>query len=292
MFFVIKIESNKNLKPNNEDFKIKILQFICLVNREIISEENMTLKFIFSDKLFIDIINFCSELNYLNNKNKFLIFDELLEKSCVIKNKCKNEFNNDTINYIKYYSKFQKQILKTKVGSIDLFLGPMYAGKSLKIYHICKNLNLTCIKPSNLESLNDNEITHNGDKLKSIKFFSDINQIADDYDLLYEISIKKIICVDEGQFFPDLLNIISKLFFSGIKCNIGGLTGTFDLKSWKSITDLIGIATTITHVKSICYYCNNEASYSQRITSETNLEVIDTNKYIPVCGKCFRNKKN
>ena len=26
MFFVIKIESNKNLKPNNEDFKIKILQ--------------------------------------------------------------------------------------------------------------------------------------------------------------------------------------------------------------------------------------------------------------------------
>ena len=68
MFFVIKIESNKNLKPNNEDFKIKILQFICLVNREIISEENMTLKFIFSDKLFIDIINFCSELNYLNNK--------------------------------------------------------------------------------------------------------------------------------------------------------------------------------------------------------------------------------
>ena len=106
------------------------------------------------------------------------------------------------------------------------------------------------------------------------------------YDMIF---YKKIILINEGQFFPDLYDTVIKMIKDNKKVYIAGLDGDFQRKKFGQMLDLIPLCDTITKLTSLCNICKNGnlGIFSKRITNEIEQTVIGSNNYIPVCRTCY-----
>jgi len=133
------------------------------------------------------------------------------------------------------------------MGSLELIIGPMFAGKSCELFRkirILKVLNkkYIVIKPT-IDTRNNSNIivSHNFDKENCIalKNLDDILYIMSDTDF----SAIDTIFIDEGQFFTDLkdtvLNLVEKYNKNVI---ISGLDGDSKRNHFGQIIDLIPLA--------------------------------------------------
>ena len=69
---------------------------------------------------------------------------------------------------------------------------------------------------------------------------------------------------------------------------IAALDGDFQRKPFGSILDLIPLAEEVTKLNAVCMVCYGPASFSKRLGSETQVEVIGgADKYIAVCRGCY-----
>lgn len=99
----------------------------------------------------------------------------------------------------------------------------------------------------------------------------------------------EVIAIDEGQFFPDLVESSDFLANEGKIVIVAALDATFERKGFGSVLELVAMAEKITKLTSICTTCRSrEASFTKRLTADKEVEMVGgAEMYKPVCRKCF-----
>ena len=211
---------------------------------------------------------------------------------------------------------------KNKHGYLEIITGPMYASKTtrlLEIYKQCNFCNISvavinyaedtryhaellsthdqrmipCIQTVNLRELwNDFnksllENYENNDILENI--FETEEQLIHHINKLKKIYKADVILINEGQFFPDLYNVVKNMVENKKHVYICGLDGDFERKKFGQILDLIPLADKIEKLSSLCSLCKNgtRGIFSMRLTKEKTQTVIGSDNYIPVCRNCY-----
>lgn len=192
-------------------------------------------------------------------------------------------------------------------GYLELFIGSMYSGKSTRlvdIYKQCKfcNIPVTVINHS-IDNRYDEELLSTHDKVKipciktekltdvwiyNLHFnnFENMPRIKDKF----EIAKSDVILINEGQFFPDLYNVVVDMLKYNKKVYVCGLDGDFERKKFGAILDLIPLCDKVTKLTSLCSQCKDGTPgiFSMRLTNELEQTVVGSDNYIPVCRKCYK----
>jgi thymidine kinase len=196
-------------------------------------------------------------------------------------------------------------------GYLELILGPMFSGKTsrlVEIYKQCKfcNISVTVINHT-IDNRYDEELLSTHDKVKIpcmkterlLDLWTESVDLEEDIEIIprikdkCKIRISEVILINEGQFFPDLEEFVRLLLNDGKKVYICGLDGDFERKRFGTILDLIPLCDKVTKLTSLCSLCKNgnPGIFSMRLTNETDQTVVGSDNYIPVCRKCYSNKK-
>lgn len=174
-----------------------------------------------------------------------------------------------------------------KAGQIQVIFGPMFSGKStelirrLKRYQIARYQCLI-VKYANDTRYADKAIaTHDKQTLNAVSAstLEPLKVKALDYD---------VIGIDEGQFFTDVVSFCETMANLGKTVIVAGLDGTFQRKAFANFLDLVPLAEHVVKLTAVCMSCFGEGSYTKRISSDQEVEVIGgAEKYMAVCRKCY-----
>jgi thymidine kinase len=190
-------------------------------------------------------------------------------------------------------------------GYLELFIGPMFSGKTSKLLEIYKqsmfcNIPIIVINHSSDIRYHDTHLsTHDKTmipcvqttELMTIWDYGSIDEPIEEklYDTHIKFRESKVVLINEGQFFPDLLPCVEELLKDGKHVYVCGLDGDFERKKFGTILDLIPLCDKVTKMTSLCSRCKNGTSgiFSLRITQEKTQFLIGSDNYIPVCRKCY-----
>ena len=172
-------------------------------------------------------------------------------------------------------------------GYLEIILGPMFAGKTTELIEIYNKYteDVIAINYSDDNRYDDKKLsTHNKIMIDCIqaKFLNDIKNYPD-------IINKKIILINEGQFFPDLKEFVTEMVEQqNKKVYVCGLDADFQKNKFGNILDLIPICNKVRKLHGKCHDCPNNSIFSHRITHEDDQIVIGSNNYKPLCRKCYK----
>ena len=188
---------------------------------------------------------------------------------------------------------------------LELFIGPMFSGKTSKLVEIYKqcifcNIPVAVINHSIDQRYDDTLLsTHDKvmipciqtNKLKDVWYYGSLETeiVLNRLDDSVKLVAADVIIINEGQFFEDLLPAINHMLQHNKKIYVGGLDGDFERKKFGQILDLIPLCDKITKMTSLCGLCKNGTAgiFSKRITKEKEQTVVGSDNYIPVCRSCY-----
>lgn len=177
------------------------------------------------------------------------------------------------------------------VGTIKLYIGCMYSGKTSELIKECKKhlaieKKVMCINYKNDTRYGDDDFLYSHDlhKIECVK----VDKLADVSDNL----IKNIdsIMINEGQFFTDLYHHVKKWCEEYNKdIIISGLDGDFKRQRFGTLLDVIPLADSVHKLSALCSICKNGtlANFSHRLSNEHEQVVIGATNYIAVCRKHY-----
>jgi thymidine kinase len=190
-------------------------------------------------------------------------------------------------------------------GYLELFIGPMFSGKTSKLLEIYKQ-NIFCKIPiivinhssdiryhQTLLSTHDKimipciQTTH----LLNIWNYNNLEDPIDEelMNIHFQFREANVVLINEGQFFPDLIQCVEELLKEKKKIYICGLDGDFERKKFGAILDLIPLCDKVTKMSSLCGICKDGTLgiFSLRLTQEKEQFLIGSDNYIPVCRECY-----
>jgi len=190
-------------------------------------------------------------------------------------------------------------------GRIELIHGPMFSGKSTELK---RRINRYIIPYKNIVIFKnkidtrfdpDHVITHNKEILTNVIHIlcSTIKEGFDKYLSTY--GIPDIVGIDEGQFFPDLVNTCESLANSDIIVIIAMLDGKWNRCPWIGneilkdhnylpLYHIYSIADQSIKLYAFCNICKKEnAPFSKNIKSQNDVELGGSEKYMAVCRTCY-----
>ena len=177
--------------------------------------------------------------------------------------------------------------------SLELILGPMFAGKSSAILQIVNRHNsighrVMIISHSIDERYNKNDfiVNHDGSKIPCHK-----TSVLKPYLITEEFAECQLIIIEEGQFFKDLYNFVSIVIDTYKKdVIVVGLDGDADRKPFGQILDLIPICDKVQKLTAFCAICANGTpgifTYCKKEKNE-QICVGGSDMYMPLCRKHF-----
>jgi thymidine kinase len=178
--------------------------------------------------------------------------------------------------------------------SINLITGCMFSGKTSALIDVAKKSKLLGKKVIivNYEhdtrySDNDKVMTHSGDSFECIPCAKDLLFMLKDNT---NVTNADVICINEGQFFENLVNFCVNLSELGKTIHVCGLDGDYLRRPFGEILNLIPLCDTYVKLYALCMSCKNGncASFTKKITNSNDLiEIGSTEMYIPVCRKCY-----
>jgi thymidine kinase len=176
-------------------------------------------------------------------------------------------------------------------SNLELIIGPMFSGKSTEIIKRVRllkiiNKKILIIKPKIDNRYIEGKITSHNFETIDCRIIDNLNEITDS-----EINKIDTDIIDEGQFFNDLLEIVTK-WINNFQINIivAGLDGDFQQKPIGQILNLIPLSNKCIKLNSVCNICKDgtEAPFSHRcIKSDETILIGGINSYIPVCRKHY-----
>jgi len=197
-------------------------------------------------------------------------------------------------------------------GYLEIIKGPMFSGKTTRIMDIYKKYSFCDIKTMVINYEKDNRYSENmlssHDKimipciksltLNEVVNITDASAMATE-SLAASVSGKyavefieaKAILINEGQFFPDIVEWV-RLAVEKYHKNvyICGLNSDFKRNKFGNWLDLETISDNVVILHSFCGCCKKRpAIFSHRLSDESAQEVIGSDCYIPVCRKCYIN---
>ena len=198
--------------------------------------------------------------------------------------------------------------MQQSTASLELFLGPMYSGKTSKLLEIYKQCSFCNIPVAVINHCADTRYhesmlsTHDKvmipciqtQKLSDIWNNIDINQtFTNNASKHIKLRTAEVILINEGQFFDDLYSCVNDMLCEKKKVYVAGLDGDFERNRFGQILDLIPICDSVTKFKSLCSICKNGAPgiFSLRLTKEKQQTLIGSDNYIPVCRNCYESNQ-
>lgn len=162
----------------------------------------------------------------------------------------------------------------TYSGKLQLIVGPMYSGKTSEMERYARREKIAgrevlIIKPSvdTRFQTNDEVVSHDNLRIPA-KSCNHLN------DLMEDILKSDVICIDEGQFIPDILEVADLLCNIGKIVIIAMLHATFQRTPFPKGNPmrLLSMADNIQFLTSVCVMCGMEASNSYMVTYKSPTE--------------------
>ena len=174
-------------------------------------------------------------------------------------------------------------------GKIELILGPMFSGKSTRLIEVIRKYVYKAKKTIMIKFFADNRyseksevVTHDLIKYDSI----DCKNLRDSFDIIKNYDV---IGIDEGQFFPDLVEVCQELVLLKKTIIIAALNGDFRMDPFPVISRIISKADKIKLLKAYCFHCHNDAKFSLRIVQSNETVLIGAGEaYKPACRECHK----
>jgi len=175
------------------------------------------------------------------------------------------------------------------MGYIKLILGCMFSGKTSELIteyyrwiNIKKVLVINYLKDDRYGN-DDFLYSHNSIKIPCMRVMN-LKDIPKEHVINHDI-----ILINEGQFFSDLTPFVlewgekyDKTIF------IAALDGDYLRNPFQSIVEIFPKVNEIVKLTAVCYACKKkEAIFTHRLTTETEIEVIGTNNYVPLCREHY-----
>jgi thymidine kinase len=184
-----------------------------------------------------------------------------------------------------------------KMGSLKLILGCMFSGKTTELQREFREWSSIGKKPLCINYIDDNRYgniftnmyNHDENAVECIKvgLLSEVDREM--------IMNTEIILINEGQFFPDLVEYC-KLWCEEYKKNIivCGLDGDYLRRPFGKILDLIPLADSYEKLTAYCKRCSDgtKAIFTHRKSSEKEQVVIGASNYEALCRKCYSELNN
>ena len=172
-------------------------------------------------------------------------------------------------------------------GKIELILGPMFSGKSTRLIGLIRKYTYKAKKTKMIKFFADKRyseksevVTHDLLKYDSI----DCKNLREHFD---QIKAYDVIGIDEGQFFPDLVEVCEELALMKKTIIVAALNGDFRMEPFPVIAKLISKADKIKLLKAYCFHCHKDAKYSLRIVQSNETVLIGAGEaYKPACREC------
>lgn len=178
-------------------------------------------------------------------------------------------------------------------GYLELFIGPMFSGKTSKLIELYKQYKFCNIPVLVINHSIDNRYINNMVELSSHdKITIPCLQTANLLDI--EVNFEtNIIIINEGQFFTDLYQFTVLMLEENKTIYISGLDGDFKRQKFGEILDLIPLCDKVTKLQSLCGLCKNGCPgiFSLRLTQDIEQTLIGIDNYIPVCRNCYMKTK-
>ena len=182
-----------------------------------------------------------------------------------------------------------------KCGSLELILGPMFAGKTSALQSIIRRhevLGLNCVayKPQ-IDNRYGDDYIYSHDKVK-------VSAIPVTYltqQALYSAyEGASLIVIEEGQFFTDLYEFVLKAVETdGKHVIVAGLDGDRFRKPFGQLLQLIPLADRITKLTALCKMCATTSMATPALFSYGATNAIETvhvggaECYMPLCRKHY-----
>lgn len=174
-------------------------------------------------------------------------------------------------------------------GDLSLIIGPMFSGKTSELFRrIRRNTiakkNCLIIKYSHDNRYSEDQAsTHDLIKMNCISALK-LSEITPE-----QIAGVDVIGIDEGQFFEDIVEVVTKWTSeNGINVIICGLDGNYMREPFGKILNLIPKCSSVDKLCAVCSYCGNEAPFTKRLVDSSDEILIGgSDKYIASCVKCF-----
>ena len=176
---------------------------------------------------------------------------------------------------------------ETEEGKIELILGPMFSGKSTRLIEAIRKYVYKAKKTIMIKFFADKRyseksevVTHDLIKYDSI----DCKNLRDSFELLKKYDV---IGIDEGQFFPDLVEVCEELALLNKTIIIAALNGDFRMETFPVISRIISKADKIKLLNAYCFHCHKDAKFSLRIVQSNETVLIGAGEaYKPACREC------
>ncbi|XP_045144754.1 thymidine kinase, cytosolic-like [Echinops telfairi] len=174
-------------------------------------------------------------------------------------------------------------------GQVQVILGPMFSGKSTELMRrVCRfqvaQYKCLVIKYAKDIRYGSGLSTHDRNTMEALPtcLLRDVTQEA--------LGVA-VIGIDEGQFFPDIVEFSKAMANAGKTVIVVALDETFQKKAFESILNLVPLAESMVKLTAVCMECFREAAYTKRLGAEKEAEVIGgADKYHSVCRLCYFKK--
>ncbi len=210
----------------------------------------------------------------------------ILAKAICSQSRCTEEANRSTLEDGKYlplcthhfYYYTSPPISHQETGMLELFLGPMFSGKSTawhreQIKMQRKGLPYVVIKwkedvrygeKEGEESEEGHVTLHSQEKIPAILVKDALS--VETY-LRQNAEIREVF-IDEAQFFPGLFGAATRLLREGYHFYATGLPRGFNRASFRDVPKLMCLADKINMHYAICVKCGDPATENQRLNQE------------------------
>jgi thymidine kinase len=187
------------------------------------------------------------------------------------------------------------------VGYLELFIGPMWSGKTSELVKLHKqytfcNIPVLSINYSHDIRYTTNKIcTHDLIDIPCVTC-EELREISDitNGNVENDFNNSKVILINEGQFFKDIVNWVKcavEIYHKQVI--ICGLDGDFKRNPFGDWLSLIPYCDKVSKMHSICGCCRkNHAIFTHRNTNEKQQELIGTEQYVPMCRLCYNSVNN
>jgi thymidine kinase len=175
-------------------------------------------------------------------------------------------------------------------GCLQLIIGPMFSGKTTKLMNIALSYmrngdSVLCIThESDTRYGHTRIISHDKESIDAHAM-----PLLRDAFGLHEYTKCRYVCIEESQFFDDLVASVIKMVETDKKhVIVCGLDGTYERKPFANIMELVPLADTVEKLAGLCNVCGDRATFSKRLVESTgDILVGGAEMYMNVCRKHY-----
>jgi thymidine kinase len=175
-------------------------------------------------------------------------------------------------------------------GCLDLIIGPMFSGKTTQLLKIVTSYMrngdaVLCIThDTDTRYGHTRIISHDKESIDAHAM-----PLLRDAFSLDGYKTCNVVCIEESQFFDDLVASVIQMVESDKKhVIVCGLDGTYERKPFANMMELVPLADTVDKRAGLCNVCGGRATFSKRLVEDTgDILVGGAEMYMNVCRKHY-----